>query len=278
MRVQVFESTHGESFLQLLQSIVRGCVNGHSLGFRLFIRDLKAGLEASLLGYLWIILPALASAGLWIFIQQQKIVAISDTGLPYPVFVLIGTTSWTIFAEALNKPIQRYKSSMPLMVKLNFPREALFISAIYDLIFSLSLKLIVLFVIIYLLGVAPSLSWLGMIGFTLGALFVGLAIGILIAPIGVLFTDFARGINLVMPFLMYLTPVVFSVKADSLLGKIQMVNPVTPWMEASRAMISGGDIEASSLLVWTCIAVLISIVGLMVMRIALPIIVERAGS
>jgi lipopolysaccharide transport system permease protein len=278
MRVQVYESTHGESFLQLLQSIVRGCVNGHSLGFRLFVRDLKAGLEASLLGYLWIILPALASAGLWIFIQQQKIVAISDTGLPYPVFVLIGTTSWTIFAEALNKPIQRYKSSMPLMVKLNFPREALFISAIYDLIFSLSLKLIVLFVIIYLLGVAPSLSWLGMIGFTLGALFVGLAIGILIAPIGVLFTDFARGINLVMPFLMYLTPVVFSVKADSLLGKIQMVNPVTPWMEASRAMISGGDIEASSLLVWTCIAVLISIVGLMVMRIALPIIVERAGS
>lgn len=278
MRVQVYESSNGESLVQLLKSILLGLRNGHSLGFRLFVRDLKAGLEASLLGYFWIALPALASAGLWIFIQQQKIISIGDTALPYPVFVLIGTTCWTVFAESVNKPIQRYKSAMSLMVKLNFPREAIFVSAIYDLLFSLVLKVVVLFVIIAALGVVPSIGWVGILFFALGSMFIGVSFGLLISPFGVLLNDFSRAINMVMPFIMYLTPVVFTIQSDSFLGKMQVFNPVTPWIESARNILTGAPIDVYALGLWVGISIVLSLIGLMLMRIALPIIVERAGS
>jgi|JI8StandDraft_2_1071088.scaffolds.fasta_scaffold38897_2 lipopolysaccharide transport system permease protein len=279
MSTKLYKSTNGESFVQLLTSVFYGLKAGHSLGVRLFIRDLKSGFEASLLGYLWLVIPALASAGLWIFINHQNVIEVSETRLPYAAFVMIGTTIWTVFSEALNKPTLKFKAAMPLMVKLNFPREAIIVSSLYDLLFSSVLKLLVLFGILVFTGIDASLSWLMVIITTLGALITGLSIGIVISPIGVLFNDMAKGLTLILPFLMYLSPVVFNINPDSLLGKIQFLNPITPWIESSRSLIGGYPVDVtSSIWIWLLLSSLLALLGLMALRIALPIIVERSGT
>lgn len=279
MNVQVYEPSNGESVWSLISAIFRGLISGHGLGFRLFIRDLKAGLEASLLGYAWTLLPALASAGLWIFLNDQRVFKMSDTGMPYPAYVLIGTTFWALFAEAVNKPIQRYKNAMSMMVKLNFPREAMTVAAIYDMMFSLTLKMLVLFVILFFLNIPVDWSWIGALPIALGTVFVGLSIGLIIAPFGILFNDISRGINLLLPFFMYLTPVVYIIQPDSFLGQFQVFNPVSTWISHARWMIGGvGTLEIQVLMIWSLVALMFFILGLLMLRIALPIIVERSGS
>ena len=128
MNRKIYTPSNNESLIKLFKGILNGLAEGRTLGLRLFRRDLKAGFEASMLGYAWTILPPLASAALWIFLNNQRVIKVTDTGMSYPAFVLIGTTFWTVFSESVNKPIQRYKGAMPMMVKLNFPREALAIA------------------------------------------------------------------------------------------------------------------------------------------------------
>jgi len=279
MSRKIYTPSNKESLGKLISGIFNGLAEGQALGLRLFRRDLKAGFEASMLGYAWSILPPLISAALWIFLNNQRVIKVTDSGMPYPAFVLIGTTIWMVFSEAINKPIQRYKNAMSMMVKLNFPRESLAIASVYDLLFSMSLKLLVLLLLLLLLGIVPSFSWLILIPLFIGVVFSGVAIGIFIAPFGILFSDVSRAMNLALPFLMYLSPVVYAINKDTFLGSIQIFNPVTTWIEHGRWIVGGIAVEGhAGLLIWTMAAAVLSILGLIMLRIALPIIVERSGS
>jgi lipopolysaccharide transport system permease protein len=113
----------------------------------------------------------------------------------------------------------------------------------------------------------------------MGVIFTGLSIGIFIAPFGILFNDISRAMNLALPFLMYLSPVVYVINSDSFLGRLQVFNPMATWIDHGRWLIGGLPIAGhAGLIVWTMLATLLMLLGLIMLRIALPIIVERSGS
>src|SRR5688572_6917102 len=87
-----------------LRDIVKDLPRAHELGLQLFKRNIKALYRQSFLGVAWAILPPLATAALWIFLRGSNIVSIDDTGISYPVFVLIGTILWQIFSESIFAP------------------------------------------------------------------------------------------------------------------------------------------------------------------------------
>lgn len=279
MDVKIYKPAGSLSISGLFKAILSGMAEGRLLAYRLFRRDLKASVEGSILGLSWLFIPALAAAGIWILLNQQRIINVSSGPMIYPAYVLIGTTLWNIFAEALNKPIQRYKAAMNMMVKLNFPREALLLASFYDMLFSVLIKMVVLLPLLLFMGVQPGWNWLLAIPISLGVVFTGLAIGIFISPIGVLFNDISRGINVVLPFFMFLTPVVYSIPKGSFMDRVQAFNPITPWIDCCRSVIGNYPFEMQiSLLVWLFVSILLLLVGLVMMRIALPIIIERSGT
>jgi lipopolysaccharide transport system permease protein len=199
--------------------------------------------------------------------------------MAYPAFTLCGTMMWSLFTESLTKPMQRYKGAMGMMVKLNFPREALLLTTLYDLLLSILLKLIVLIPILWALGYPPGVNWIWALPSILGLVFMGVSIGIFIAPFGILFNDISRFINMGLPFLMYMTPVVYPLSRTGLLGSFQLVIPVTPWIERIRSLLGGYEfVLHGSLLIWFLVALVLFVAGLIAMRIALPIIIERSGS
>jgi lipopolysaccharide transport system permease protein len=277
--IKIYLPSNHDSAFSLFKSVFQGLRKGHDLGFRLFKRDLKASFEGSLFGYFWIIFPPLASAAVWIMLNQQRLIKVTDTGMSYIAFALLGTTFWSIFSESINKPTQRYKSAMSMMVKLNFPREAIAISSLYDLTFNAILKLIVLTFLLSFTDEIFSVKWLLLIPLCLGVIVVGISFGLLISPFGILFSDITRIINLALPFLMYLSPIVYAIQPDSLLGKFQYLNPITPWVEHARWCIGNLTHHGHSMLIiWLVISFLLSLTGLMMLKVALPIIVERSGS
>lgn len=279
MPAKIYTPYHNQSFISTLKDIFQGFLMGKDLAYRLFIRDFKSSFEKSILGFFWVFLPPIFTAGIWIFLNNQNIISIANTPMIYPAFSLCGSLMWAVFAESLTKPLQRYKSSMSMMVKLNFPREAVLLAAIYDLLVSVGLKLLVLIPILWLMGYPPSFNWINVIPSLFGLMLMGISIGLLLVPFGLLYNDISSMISLGLPFAMYLTPVMYPIAKNGMLGSIQMINPVTPWLERIRSLFGGYAFDLHTpMIIWLLIGIIFLLVGLIAFRIALPIIIERSGS
>ena len=132
------------NFSVLLASIFKSFKEGEGLARQLFVRNKKAMYRQSIFGLLWAFLPPIATASIWIFLRGQKVVNFGATDIPYPVYVFSGIMLWQIFVESVQIPLKTIQSSKSILVKLNFPREALLLASFYEILFNAGVKLIIL--------------------------------------------------------------------------------------------------------------------------------------
>jgi lipopolysaccharide transport system permease protein len=259
--------------------ILKGISDGKELGFRLFLKDLKSSYEKSILGYVWIILPPFVTAGIWVLLNQQQIIKVTNTPMVYTAYCVCGTMLWSLFVESVNKPLARYRGAIGMMVKLNFPRESLLVASFYDLLFSIFIKTCILIPLLWYMGYSPGLNSIIAIIAMIVLVFIGVSIGIFLTPLGLLYNDISRIMSMGLPFLMYLTPVVYPLAKGSIFSKFQIVNPVSGWLEYSRSLFGNYDVSVfNSLFFWFFFSFILMIFGLIILRITLPIIIERSGS
>jgi len=74
-RITIYNAdTVDRSFFKHFQAIIRELPDAHELGYRLFIRNVKAMYRQSLLGFTWALLPPLFTAGIWIFLRGNNVI------------------------------------------------------------------------------------------------------------------------------------------------------------------------------------------------------------
>jgi len=252
---------------------------GRGLAWRLFMRDLTSRYRQTFLGYFWAIMPAVVTGGTFVLLQASNIVTQSDDDIPYPVFVFVGTTFYSIFAEALSAPIKAVTQSRAILIRVDFPREALVMTGILNALFVFVINLGLLAVVLAVTGTAPSTSAFLAIIPLLGLLIVGTAIGVLLAPISVLYQDIALGISILTFGIVFMTPVAYARAESGILAQINSFNPLTPLIETSRGLFLGtGSID----LLATALVIVGGLVLLgffwLFMRLAMPLVIERMGS
>ncbi len=96
-----------------------------------------------------------------------------------------------------------------MLAKINFPREALVMSGILQTLFNGGIKIALLLVVLLIFGIYPELDLLLFPLAVASLILAGTAFGLLLTPVGLLYTDIGKGLPLVLQFLMYVTPVVF---------------------------------------------------------------------
>ena len=265
--------------VKMLRAMFSDLLASRELAWRLAVRDISAQYRQAFLGILWAFILPLANTVAWIFLNRSGVVKIAETSLPYPVYVLTGTMLWAIFMDALNAPLQLATAAKPMLAKLNFPREALVVSGIYQTLFNAAIKIVLLLGALIFFGINPGfgllLSPVGLISLVL----VGTAIGLLITPVGMLYTDVGRGLPLLMQFLMYLTPVVFPMPKSGWAATFFNINPLTPIILASRDWLTGSPPEyLGSFVLVNAITTLLMLVVWVVYRLAMPILIERMSA
>ncbi len=232
----------------------------------------------SLLGIIWAIFPPLITAALWIFLRGT-VIDVADTAVPYPVFVLVGTMLWQIFAESILAPLKAITTNKAMLVKINIPREGLLLSGIYEVLFNVLIKLLLLAIIFVAFQQSISFSVLLVVPGIISIIICGSALGLLLTPIGMLYTDIQRGLTIVLPFLMYLTPVIYPSPKEGVVAVIMKLNPMATLLVETRNWFTSQPAEDLSMfIVYTAAFVLLSILGLMIFRISMPMIIERIGS
>jgi len=264
---------------QIPGKIVNDIKAARELAWQLALRDIRAQYRQSLLGFLWALFPALANTAIWLFIQNTGIVSVQDTALPYAVYVFSGTMLWSVFSDAVNAPIEQTVAAKPMLAKINFPREAIIISGIYQTGFNALIKVSILIVAIVVLGITPNWSIVFLPLVLLSLMFVGTAIGLALTPVGLLYSDISKALPLVMQFFMYLTPVVFTIPAGGLAKSVFLANPVTPLITVARDVLTGTPPELLGLFFLVNLYMLL-VTGVMwvIYRAAMPILIERMSA
>ena len=265
--------------VKMLREMWRDLLASRELAWRLAVRDISAQYRQTFLGILWAFILPLANTLVWVFLSASGIVAVSDTALPYPVYVFSGSMLWAILMDAVNAPLKQTEAAKSMLAKLNFPRESLIVSGIYQTLFNASIKVALLLAVLPFMGVG--LSW-SLLLFPIGLLslvLVGTAIGLLLTPVGVLYTDIGKGLPLLMQFLMYLTPVVFPMPKAGIAATIYAVNPLSPIILTARDWLTGFAPEhLTAFFVVNAFTGLLLLGVWIVFRLAMPILIERMSA
>ena len=248
------------------------------LAWRLAVRDIRARYRQTFLGILWAFFLPLANTVTWVFLSRAGIVSVGETALPYPAYVFIGTMLWAILMDAMNAPLEQTNAARPMLAKLNFPREALVLSGIYQTLFNAGIKVPLLIGALVILGVNP--GW-NVLLFPLGILslvLVGTALGLLITPVGMLYTDVGHALPLLMQFLMYASPVVFPMPREGWAATLFKINPLTPLILTTRGWLAGSAEFAGYFLAVNAVALALLLVVWVAYRLAMPILIERMSA
>lgn len=264
---------------KMLREMFRDLSLSRELAWRLAVRDISAQYRQAFLGIIWAFILPLANTLAWIFLNSSGVVKIADTALPYPVYVFIGTMIWAIFMDALNAPLLQTTAAKGMLSKLNFPREALIVSGIYQTLFNASIKIVLLLGVLLYMGINPGWS---LLLFPLGVfslILVGTVLGLFITPVGLLYTDVGKGLPLLMQFLMYLTPVVYPMPQGGWTAVLVSANPLTPLILTTRDWLTGSTPEHIGYFCAVNVAaLLLSLVVWVVYRLAMPILIERMSA
>ncbi|PLX83452.1 MAG: polysialic acid transporter [Desulfuromonas sp.] len=264
---------------KMIRAMFTDLLASRELAWRLAVRDIRAQYLQAFFGILWAFILPLANTLAWVFLNSSGIVSVGETTLPYPFYVFTGTMFWAIFMDALNAPLQQVNAARSMLGKLNFPREALVVSGVYQTIFNALIKVGLLFIVMFFVGVKPGVS---LIYFPLGLaslVLVGTVLGLMITPIGVLYTDVGRGLPLLMQFLMYITPVVFPMPEAGMARLLFSFNPLTPVVSTVRDWFSGQPPEfLLPFILVNLFAVVLLLLCWGIYRLAMPILIERMSA
>ena len=264
---------------KMLVAMFRDLCAGRELAWRLTVRDISAQYRQAFLGILWAFIMPLANTVVWVFLSSTGIISVPDTALPYPVYVFTGTMLWAIFMDALNAPLQQANAAKGMLAKLNFPREALILSGIYQTLFNAAIKVALLLAALLVMGINPGWNIFLLPVALLSLVLVGTALGLMITPVGLLYTDVGRAMPLLMQFMMYLTPVVFPIPKAGLAMTLFTINPLTPLIVTARDWLTGTTPQLLTYFLFVNLfAVLLLLVVWAVYRLAMPVLVERMSS
>ena len=264
---------------KLLRSMWRDLLASRQLAWQLTVRDIKARYRQSALGILWAFLVPLATAGIFIILKGSGIVTLGDTEIPYVAFAIIGTTLWASFTGSLNAPLTTLNTNKPMLAQLNFPREALILSGMGQVLFNTCIRLVIVFAIFLIFHLEPTWGMLLAPLAMLMLMLLGIVIGMALIPLGMLYTDITQVLGVITTIWLFITPVLYPAPEQGFLAALTTVNPVAPIIVGARDLLTLGTLPD---VVPFAIVSGLTIVGLLVMwviyRVSLPILIERISA
>ncbi|MEA5450985.1 ABC transporter permease [Leptolyngbya sp. CCNP1308] len=263
----------------LLWTMWRDLLASRELAWRLMVRDISAQYRQAFLGVAWAFIPPIAMAVGFTLAKDANVFTVGETDIPYPAFVMFNTALWQTFVDAATGPVQAVIIAKPMLARVNFPREAIILAKLGEVGFNFGIKLI-LIIGLFLFFRVP-VSWTVILApvALIHLVLLGTLVGILLAPIGVLYQDVSKSLNMIMGFWLFLTPVIYPVPTEGAFGVLVSLNPVTPLLVTTRELATTGVLtEAVSFWVvsgLTLLGLLLTWIGF---RIAMPYVVERVTS
>jgi len=221
---------------------------------------LKSQLANSYIGYLWWILEPL----FFMLIYVVVVTVIFTRSYPHPdVFILSGLMPWRWYSNSLNASTRSIINRINLIEQVYVPKYLL---PQIDLLisgFEFVVSLPLLFIIMAISGIP--VTWHGFemlpVLISMGVFMYGAML--VLAHVGVYFSDIKNIVGLVLRFMFYLSPIMYDV--STLPPEYQWIwwfNPMTAFSEGFRNIFYyGKSPDYLILLVWMVVGIILTIIG-----------------
>ena len=112
----------------------------------------------------------------------------------------------------------------------------------------------------------------------LGLIALGTAVGLLLAPINLIYRDVSAILGPVTTFWFFVSPVYFPAPADGIVATIMNLNPVTPVLSGTRALaLSGAPGDPLHGILVALGAFVLLVLCWFYVRVTLPVAMEQAS-
>ena len=253
--------------------------SSRELAWRLLVRNISAQYRQSLLGFAWVVFPPVVTTLVWTFLNAQNILNVGETTIPYPAYVMVGTLLWQGFVEALNSPIKLIASSRSMLAKINFPREALILAGLGEVLFNFAIRLVLMLAVFLWFRIpVPPTVFLAPVGI-LALVSFGLMVGLLLTPLSVLYGDIGHGLAIITTLWFYVTPIVYPPPTTWPASLLVRINLVSPLLLTTREWLIGGTVsQPGSFVLITGITFGLMLVGWVLYRVAMPHLIGRMSA
>jgi lipopolysaccharide transport system permease protein len=228
----------------------------------LAVRDVKLRYKQTALGVIWVILQPLLGAGIFSFVFG-KVAKMPSDGLPYIVFSYTGLLGWQAFNSTLTKASACVVGNAQLVSKVFFPRLILPLSTVLSTLIDFAVGFAVMVLLMFIYGILPGPGILLMPVLLLLLILLAVGLGLYTSALMVEFRDLQYAIPVLLQFLLYASPIAYSVSAvPEHLRFWYMLNPISALLEAFRwSLLNRGELNWGGLGYSAAIVVAVFIFG-----------------
>lgn len=234
---------HGMGWFVTWAVMFKNVYRARQLVWQLFKRDFFAAYKKSFVGVAWIVVTPIVGILSWIFLQKTGMLRPGDVGIPYPAYVLVGTTMWGLFMGLYKAAAGTLDAGRELVMQVNFPHEAMLFKQVAQQLANFTIAFVLNIVVLVFFKVIPSwgIALLPLVALPL--FFLAAALGLIISMVGVVAMDISAVAGMGIGLLMYVTPVIYSDQiANRFVQTAIRWNPLTYLVCSCRDIVIYGDL------------------------------------
>lgn len=221
--------------------MLRNSWERRGLILQLVRRDLVGKYKKSWIGLGWIVIMPLLGVVSWVFLQQAGVLKPGDVGIPYPAFVLLGTSFYGLFRQLCIAGSTTLQSAQAFIQHVTFPHEALLFRQVGTQLVDLVVTLVLNLIVLTCFGIIPAWQAIFLPAAVLPLLLLAAAIGMTFSMVAVVVTDMTQALQMVLGIGMYFTPIIYSDSVqNSILQSVISWNPLTYLICSCRDLLLYG--------------------------------------
>lgn len=222
-------------------------------------RDVRLRYRQTYFGVAWVLLQPLVGVAV-LSVVFGRLAAVPHDGIPYPVFVLAGLATWTLFSSGVERGAQSLVDQPHLVTKIYLPRILVPFGALMPGVLDFAVTvaaLLPIFMIVH--GVAPGPELLLLPLWIAWTLLVTLGVALWFAALNVRYRDVRHTLGFVVQAWFLASPVLFSPSVYEGAAKYAFaLNPMLSAIDGCRwALLSAPAPQLADLISMACGAVVL---------------------
>ena len=227
-----------------LKMLYSNMTSNWELNYQLFKRDFLQQYKKSLLGMAWLFITPVVGIISWVFMNATGVLKPGDVGIPYPAYILIGTTIFGLFQSFYAGASGTLSAGSGFISQVNYPHDSLLVKQTLQQLASFVINFSITMIILLFFKVYPSWHIIFFPILIIPIFLLGSAIGLVSSILNVVAPDIQRVLGFSMGLLLFITPVIYSSKIDNpILQQVIKWNPLTYVVCGVRDIIIYGRME-----------------------------------
>ena len=265
-----------KGYFSIFSEIYNELKKNRWLTYQFFKRDFFAMYKQSFFGVFWVLIIPLVSVGTFIILNLSGIFTIGDIDVPYPIYAVLGMTFWQLFSTGLIASSNSLVQAGSMIVKINFSKKSLVIASFGQSIISFLIQFVLVGILFAFYRIVPNIAILLTPITLIPIILLTLGLGFILSLLNGVIRDIGNIISLLITFLMFLTPVLYSKPTSGILASITRYNPLYYLVSTPRELILMGKVsEWRGFLISCFISVAVFIICLILFHLTETRVAER---